>query len=584
MKRISWILVASVALMGCPGGDDDEDEIGSSTAPLCPEPEAIPSNITSTVEVGVECRNVVASGGVTIGNGGKLKVAPGTTVTFFGGTGIRVNGGIIEAVGTPNARILFKGQEDVPGYWQGISLYGALSTQNRLAHVIIESAGSSSAVYTNVAGALTVQNNSRLEVTDTVLRRNAGYGIVLQNAEVTTFTNNELSENELGPAHTTIDSVGQLHPENNYAGNTVNAVRLTGGTLSTPVILHDLGVPFISPSITVQANGRLKIEPGVEVRFEAGAHIELRGGILEARGTADRPILLAGAETTAGFWKGVGLLGAPSTENILDHVTITDAGSAAFVYASHPCSIYLSEPSDRIVIRNTTVDRGKGFGLLVRSEAQLTEFHNNVLTGHELGAASMFAATANGLDQQSTYTGNAVNKDFVLIRGNPVRVASTWKALDAPYRVEGDVSVRAGGHLTIEGGTRVEFGANASLEATETTAQLNILGTSGSRVQLTRTSDTAFWRGVRFYNTSSHNRIEHTDISYGGSTPFIYFSNGQGANLAVDNSRVELEGVHLSQGNNFGLAVRASHEIIGCDAVSYTGNASGPVSGTPNCT
>jgi len=551
---------------------------------MCPEPETIPSNITTLVEIGVECRNVEAPNGVSVRNGGTLKIAPGTTVSFASGAGLQIDeGGIIEAIGSADAPITLKGREDVPGFWKGLILYRAASTQNQLAHVIIESAGSSPATYASVTGAITVQSASRLRVTDSVLRKNKGYGIVLDGSELTTFSNNTLSDNTLGAAYTSVDSVGQLPPENNYVGNAVDVVRIAGGSLTTPIVLHDLGVPYLAGSIDVRANGRLTIEPGVEIHFEAGKQLYVEGGVLEARGTASRPIILAGAETVPGFWKGVGLYKAPSTENILDYVHITDAGSSPFTYASHGSSIYISDALDLLTIRNTTVDRGKGFGLLVRSRARLPGFENNVLTGHELGAASLYAESAEGLDQGSSFTGNAVGKDFVLIRGGELAQSSTWRALNVPYRVEGTVSVTAGGHLTIGAGVEVQFAGSSALEITSTTSKLSILGTEDARVRLTRTSDSAFWKGVRLYQSTNDNRIEYTDISYGGASPFTYFSAGQGANLAVHNAWVTFQSVLLQNGNNYGLAVNSGNQLTHCDELNYSDNASGETVGTLNC-
>ncbi len=585
MKLIPFVLVACLALVGCPGGEDvEEEEGGGPAAPLCAEPESIPRSVKTHLDVGVKCRNVVVSAQVSVSNDGKLKFAPGTTVTFASGAGLRFDGGIIEAVGTPDARITFKGEETVPGFWRGITLYKAASTQNVLEHVIIESAGSAASTYADAPGGLTVQDDSRLQVRNTVLRKNAGYGIVLEGSQISAFANNELTENALGAAHVHVNSVGQLLPENNYAGNAVDEVKVTGGGLKVPVTFHDVGVPFVTRSIEVQTNGRMKIEPGTELRFEAGAELHLTGGILEARGTAEAPILLVGAETTPGFWKGIGLHSSASTENILDHVRIFDAGSAKFTYADHVSSIYIDAGTDRLVIRNTTIGRGKGFALQTRQrDVRLPEFSNNVLTGHELGAAFVSAATANDLDAGSSYKGNAVGRDVVVIDPVELRSPSTWRALDVPYRVEGAQTIGAGGHLTIEAGTEVQFISTGSLDVNATTGQLNVRGTAEAPVLLTPTPDNAHWKGVRIGSSNTNNSIAHTRINAGGATPFTYFNSGNGGNLVVDSSRVELTAVRLSNGNNYGLAVRGDHQIRGCDEITYSDNASGTVFGTPSC-
>jgi hypothetical protein len=79
-------------------------------------------------------------------------------------------------------------------------------------------------------------------------------------------------------------------------------------TNTTWTIANSPYVVCNSGSIAVAQGITLTIEPGVEVRFQANARLNVNG-TMAAIGTTDRPITFTGIVTTPGSWQGIGIYG-----------------------------------------------------------------------------------------------------------------------------------------------------------------------------------------------------------------------------------------------------------------------------------
>ena len=83
-------------------------------------------------------------------------------------------------------------------------------------------------------------------------------------------------------------------------------------------------VAFASSGIQVAEGVTLRVEPGVEVRFDPYASLIVQG-TLKAIGTADQPILFTGVSKVAGSWLFLAIESTSLTPNqgsVLRHVTI----------------------------------------------------------------------------------------------------------------------------------------------------------------------------------------------------------------------------------------------------------------------
>ncbi|WP_052598107.1 hypothetical protein [Aureispira sp. CCB-QB1] len=92
-------------------------------------------------------RLTASSGGIfgdqEIGNSGKLTINAGAIIEFEVQTGLHIDdGGALIAVGTPNNKIQFKGEDDRSGIWNGIQFTFTQSPFNEIGYATIEHTGS----------------------------------------------------------------------------------------------------------------------------------------------------------------------------------------------------------------------------------------------------------------------------------------------------------------------------------------------------------------------------------------------------------------------------------------------------------
>jgi hypothetical protein len=148
-------------------------------------------------------------------------------------------------------------------------------------------------------------------------------------------------------------------PPGTYTGNAEDAIVIRGNggpeAMAESATLHDRGVPYrvginvnavLDVGVTTGAVPTLTIEPGVTIKFGAGATMRIdaangtnpaRGGLV-AIGTAGQPIVFTSAAATpaAGDWYGIWLGDQPLSTTAIDHARIEFAGKAS-VSGSDSC-------------------------------------------------------------------------------------------------------------------------------------------------------------------------------------------------------------------------------------------------------
>lgn len=135
-------------------------------------------------------------------------------------------------------------------------------------------------------------------------------------------------------------------PPGSYADNPNAIIELVNGYFAQPheLVLHDHGLPYrlgndddaFSHFSIDWGNAddgsasTLVLAPGVELRFYESAGLTIyEGGVLDARGSADAPIVLtsASASPASGDWMGVLFDGPVADDTALDQLEIAYAGA-----------------------------------------------------------------------------------------------------------------------------------------------------------------------------------------------------------------------------------------------------------------
>ena len=125
-------------------------------------------------------------------NNGTVTLEPGVTFVFGDDASVDVQDtGALQAVGTPQAPILFTGEQDAQGYWQGISFFESGSRDNVLEYAEVRNGGSGSYGAGNIT-LISAFEQSYARVSNSVISGSGTWGICAD----------EESALELGPGNT----------------------------------------------------------------------------------------------------------------------------------------------------------------------------------------------------------------------------------------------------------------------------------------------------------------------------------------------------------------------------------------------
>ena len=123
---------------------------------------------------------------------------------------------------------------------------------------------------------------------------------------------------------------------------------------------------------------------------------------------------------------------------------------------------------------------------------------------------------------------------------NAGNVSGTWDAAGSPYRIEGDITVPAGGTLTIEAGAQVSFQSWYSLTVNGT---LIADGTASEPILFTAATSTG-WLGIRFVGASDNSLLDNVIVEKGHASGADPLNKGggiyiDGSNPTISNSTIK---------------------------------------------
>ncbi len=301
----------------------------------------------------------------------KLTIEPGTEIVFENDGSLVLNNSILHAIGSSSEHILFRGQDDVKGFWKSIKFYN--STDNRMAYCDVRDAGAhtSSEFFQYGGGAVIVGNSlgdAGLSLENCAISNSSSFGIFIdQDSELSAFSGNTVTNCDY-VAYVGANSLGQLAGSaNQLTGNTHEQVKVEGGQVRATALWPALPVSFLFSDDT-QIENEVTIEPGATLLFEANAELILYRnnstiGKLLAEGSPAKPILFKGASSTAGFWKGIKINAGLAR---LSYCNVSDAGKTG---GNPSGSMYITKAIGdvNVTIQNSSFSNSSSHGLCIRS-------------------------------------------------------------------------------------------------------------------------------------------------------------------------------------------------------------------------
>ena len=294
-----------------------------------------------------------------------LTIEPGTVLRFTQDSELVIgSGGVLNAVGTPTARIRMEGVNKTKGYWDGISFNGA--RPSRIEYTDIESAGQTGyyknyAAVSGVDGTLSFKNNTVSGSYATGMSINKENYLFIKE-----FSNNVFYDNLGYGLRVSAQQTTILDAASDYLGtskglpNGAPYVKIDWDDVYGSTTLHKLNAPYYVSIALYYKGGLLSIEPGVKIVMDSSAAFNLHGGALRAVGTAADPIIFTGEKAENGYWDGIDFFYSRSSQNLLENVNVLygGAGKGANVYVGN--GSYLR-------IQNSLLAHSSGYGVCLDS-------------------------------------------------------------------------------------------------------------------------------------------------------------------------------------------------------------------------
>ncbi len=308
---------------------------------------ALATPITTDTLVDAACTRL--DGEVRVTGSATLRLAPGATLVASAGARLLVqDSATLALAGTAARPVALAGAVRAPGHWQGVRL----------------------------------ESSSALHVVDHAALGDAATGLDFAGEGPVRVTRSSFARTTDAALSLPLDAAAALDASNSFAASP-GGVRLTGAAVRTgePVTLPAIGTHYTVAEKLIVADA-LTLEPGVEARFEEDGLVWVSDtGSIDARGTADAPIVLRGAARVPGHWRGLRLVGSASAGNRLEHVRIGDAGRQA----GFDGNLVLGGRQTRLQARHLTLHDGAGVGLWMDAGLSGVSIEAPSFAGNALG-------------------------------------------------------------------------------------------------------------------------------------------------------------------------------------------------------
>ncbi len=495
-----------------------------------------------------------------------LVVEPGVIVEFRSDAGMRIlQNGSINAVGTAQDSIIFRGTVKVPGHWRGLRV-DSNNPANELAYMAIKHGGSDgiggSIAERNRKANLIIQSDAaRLKAHNMLISEGSEHGLYIHsiNNPFIELSNNSYTLNSR-PAYADVSMFYLLDGESDYTGNEHDYVAASSDmTLSSSTVWPRLNVPLELPGVTVDSD--LVLEPGARFLVSNGKGIYVRSeGSIHAVGEDTDPIVFRGKIDVRGHWNGIRIT-SPNL-NRLEYVEIHNGGQGGLggsvAERNRNTSLMLDENA-RVTVKNSTISSSRNYPFWIRGGGNMDiEFTSNTITDNE-HAGWVDARYFHVLDGSSSFEGNDTDR---ITSGTDVTISQdrTWEKIDVPYALP-QVTIDAG-VVTIEAGARFEANNDGYIYVSGNGA-IKVLGSENDPVEFTgQINVRGAWRGMKVITNNPENQLSHMVIKHGGQNGIgvSVAERNRVASLMLDeNARISIDNIAIYDSREHAFWIR--HDV-----------------------
>lgn len=339
--------------------------------------------------------------------GATLTIQAGATLEFASSAGLRVNAGTLRVLGTSDAGVTFTSASGNPNDWRGLAI-ASNSANNTLEYVTIENAGQRN---TQINGFNSTNfflaSDSQVAISNSTFGASAGYGIYVDaaSASFSTFSGNEFINNTSAPIRLYSNQLGSLGSGNTFGtdapfGGRFLEVRDTTVTTTQSWQATDIPYRFFGNHFINDPDATVTIEAGATLQFNSAAGLRVNAGTLRAVGTSGNRITFTSGSGNSGDWRGLAI--ASGSNNVLDFVTIENAGQQNTQLNNFRSTNLYVAASGNVQLTNATLISSSGFGVTKEATGTITD-----ATGAAVAGADAAAFTTALQTLGNSFSGNA---------------------------------------------------------------------------------------------------------------------------------------------------------------------------------
>lgn len=255
-------------------------------------------------------------------------------------------------------------------------MYENSSLDGFMEHVHFAHAGHSNLASGFQKTALGLGSSARLTLRNAHFSDIDGYGVYIRYDGIRVNFENSQFGNGITQAavHMRAQQIAGIDTQTDFGGN---HVEVQGANLdeSADVTWPKLNNGAYLFNGTTTVFGKVTIQPGAILEFDNDARLRVRNdGVFIANGTSSEIIVFTRKSGSASHWTGLAIE-TGSLENSMDYVEISYGGNSNLFSGVGQTNLALGNNA-RLTLTNSTISNSLGYGIDVRSSADLTESGN----------------------------------------------------------------------------------------------------------------------------------------------------------------------------------------------------------------